>query len=495
MNRLYTVLVFLLLLPSIALAGTAGKIKGKVIDLSTGDPLIGANVLVVGTSFGSATDVNGEYVISNLDAGVYEVRASYIGYQAITVSNIRVNADLTTELNFELPAEGIEVDVVVVVAQRPLVQKDLTNATRIIDSDDIFALPIRGIDQILQLTPGIVVQDETVFIRGGRQDEVGFYLEGVSITNPLLGGRNVTINSVAVEEIQVQAGGYTAEFGGANSGIVRQQFKSGTPEYKARIIYITDNITFKGKDERYDGKERLGTRWYGYSDFIATLSGPLGDPRFKLFGLFSYGFQADKNPQPYPGINLGPIGDPDPTTGDTVNLVYPAGALLKNSLETITGTGTITLDFNPIIFRLVGTYTEQQTFDSFSSTRAPGNIANILNSARTEVNDLSDGAFNIKGTHILTENTSYEISAGYSFNNIDKYDPLLKDNFLAYGDSVANAQVGVFWTRRPENSTRYTRENRFNLFSPFTFNAPGDVTAGYQKARNENLNFNLAVLQ
>ncbi len=82
---------------------------------------------------------------------------------------------------------------------------------------------MRGINNILSLSPGVVVQDNTVFIRGGRQDEVGYYLDGVSITNPVLGGRAVNIVQDAVEEIQVQAGGYNAEFGGANSGIIQKR--------------------------------------------------------------------------------------------------------------------------------------------------------------------------------------------------------------------------------------------------------------------------------
>ena len=257
MNRLFTVIFFLLLLPSLALASTVGKIKGNVTDLTTGEPLIGANVLVVSTSFGAATDVNGEYLISNLEAGVYEVRASYIGYQTITVSNVRVNADLTTELNFQLPLEGIEVGEVEVIAERPLVNKSSTNANRITTSDQIDALPIRGVNNILAITPGVNVQDKTVYVRGGRQDEVGYYLEGANITNPLVGGRKVTISQDAVE-------------------------------------YITDNITFKSRNERFDGKERLGARWYGYSEIIGTISGPIIDNRFKLFGLVNYTYQADR---------------------------------------------------------------------------------------------------------------------------------------------------------------------------------------------------------
>ncbi len=343
MNRKLTVLFFLLILPSFIFAGTVGKIQGKVTDLQSGEPLIGANILVVGTSFGAATNVDGEFTIQNLDPGVYQVKSSFIGYQTITVSNVRVNADLTTELNFQLPAEGVTIDQVDVIAQRPLINKSSTNAQRITTSDDIQALPVRGVNNILALTAGVTLQDNTIFIRGGRQDEVGYYLEGASITDPFVGGRSVTLVQDALEEIQVQSGGYTAEFGNANAGIIRQQFKSGTPDFKFSAEFITDNISAKGKADRYDGKDRLGAFWYGYSDFIGTLSGPIVDKRFKFFGLFDHNYQNDQNPQPYPGINLGLIGDP--VSGDTVNFNYPAGALYKNSLETYTGTSTINIRF------------------------------------------------------------------------------------------------------------------------------------------------------
>ncbi|MEJ2505469.1 MAG: TonB-dependent receptor, partial [Ignavibacteriaceae bacterium] len=221
MNRLYTFLFTLLLIPILVYAGTTGKLKGKITDLDSGEPLVGANVLVLGTSFGAATDVNGEYTILNLDAGTYDVKASYIGYQTITTSDVRINADLTTELNFQLPAEGVNVGEVVVVSQRPLINKSNTNAQRITTSDDIASLPVRGIDNILALTPGVVFQDKTNYVRGGRQDEVKYYIEGTNVTNPYLGGSDLNISQDALEEISVQAGGYTAEFGGANSGIVR----------------------------------------------------------------------------------------------------------------------------------------------------------------------------------------------------------------------------------------------------------------------------------
>jgi hypothetical protein len=172
MNRITTILFLFLLLPTLALAGTTGKLTGKVTDKETGEALIGANVIVQGTSFGAATDINGEYTIFNLDAGVYEIKCSYIGYQSFTISNVRINADLTTELNFQLTAEGVQVGTVEVIAQKPLLNKSNTNAQRITTSEDIAALPVRGVENILALTPGVVYQDKTIYVRGGRQDEV-----------------------------------------------------------------------------------------------------------------------------------------------------------------------------------------------------------------------------------------------------------------------------------------------------------------------------------
>lgn len=485
MKRMITVLFFLLFLPAFVHAGTVGKIKGIVTDLQSGEPLIGANVIVVGTSLGAATDVKGEYVIYNLNAGTYTLKASYIGYQTITVSNIRVNSDLTTEMSFKLPAEGISTKEINIIAQRPLIQKDNSNANRITTSEDIDALPVRGLNNILALTPGVNFQDNTVFIRGGRQDEVGYYLEGANITDPVVGGRAVNIVQDALEEIQVQAGGYTAEFGDANAGIIRQQFKSGTPDFKASLEYSTDNIGFQfNKDNAYEGNKRLGAYWFGYNEITGTISGPVLDQRVKFFGLFNYNYQRDQTPQAYPGIHLGPIGDP--TTGDTINFQYPAGAIYKNSLETYTGTATLTFDFNPLILRLVGNYSAGTTYNPYS-TRYSSDIANMLNLDRTEQIENNNGAFNLKATYIFSANTFAEVNAGYSFSGLKRWDPYLKDNFLSYGDSLANANVGF-----NNYKSRFDVPVRKNIMG-FTFYSNGEEVAAYQKYNRADLNLNGSV--
>jgi outer membrane receptor protein involved in Fe transport len=494
MNRWFTLLFSLLLLPTLVLVAQTGKMNGKITDQTNGEPLIGANVIIVGTSFGAATDVNGQYSISNLSAGIYQVKASYIGYQAITQTNVRVSADLTTELNFQLPAEGISVGEVVVVSERPLINKSNTNAIRSTTSDVIETLPVRGINSILALTPGVVLQNNNIYIRGGRVDEVGYYLEGVNITNPVSGGRAVTIIQDAVEEIQVQAGGYTAEYGGANAGLVRTQLKSGSSDFKFSLNYATDNISFKSKADRFDGQRNwAGAYQYGYTEFTGTVSGPLFSEKVKFFGLINSNWSLDGNPLPFPGINLGVVTDDISTTPETnsIDLTYPAGPTYRTDRQSYTGTGTFTFDFNPLIFRLTGNYTTYH-----QSNGGGGNLTRLLDLGRLPVQDGINASFSGKITHLLSPTTYYELSGGYTITTSEAMDPLLGSNWQVYGDSVANANAGAVWQRTDQdiasgNLGRYRRPTAYDIFN-LQFSAPNDIIAGYGKTKREVLNFNAA---
>ncbi len=503
MKRKITVLFFLLILPIYLYAGSVGRIKGKVTDLQTGEPLIGANIVVVGTMFGAATDVNGEYVINNLDPGVYQVKASYIGYKAVTISNVRVSADLATDVNFRLPVEGVSVGEVQIVARRPLVNPSNTNAIRITTNEEIQALPIRGINNIAALTPGVIQQNGNIYIRGGRVDEVGYYLEGANITNPLTSlaqgphhsAEQVTIPQDAVEEIQVQAGGYTAEFGGANAGIVRTQLKTGGPQLKASLQYITDNWTFKNRSERYNGVQNLGTYSYGYNDVTGSISGPLLGDHIKFFGLFENTTQADRNPTFTPGFNIGVVNDKI-TPGDSVNLVFPGGPVPGNTSNLYTGAATLTFDYNPTIVRLIGTF-------SFERDRIGAGTFTMFDLNRLPIRDNYNGDFGLKVTHILSSNAYVEVNGNFIFNTGKTYDPQLGSDFQHYGDATANANAGVPWMYSPLQKQRgqYDVPIPYQVYSTFSFAVPNmplldaDQTnsiANFNKFENYNLDLNAA---
>ena len=501
-RKIFYFLLFLALCPVLINAGTKGRIKGKVTDLQTGEALIGANVVVVGTSAGANTDASGEFLIQNLEAGVYTIKASYVGYQTLSISNIRVNADLTAYQDIHLSSTDIEIKTQTIIAQRPMIQKDNTNAVRITTNEDIQSLPIRSVTNIIGLTAGVVIQNNTIYIRGGRGDEVGYYLEGVSVRNPLTNRNAVTISQDAIEEIQVQAGGYTAEFGGANAGIVRQQLKSGGQDLKASLEYITDNIGFKSGANAYDGKKVLGAYWWGYQEASGVVSGSITE-KAKFFLNVGYTYNKDSNPQNWPGLNFGTLVSQTAPYDTIKNLVYPAGPRKGVQSHYLTFTGTLNYDLKPVLLRFTGSFTSTSGDLGGgwgAGTSDLGTATSYLNT-RLGQQDLTNGAFSVKLTHVINPNLFYEVSAGYYVRTATGYDRALGSDYWSYGDSLVNAQYGWTIPRAPYDIAHYSSQNFGRYKTPrqliyddyFTFAQNGQVTAGYSKSDQRSLSLNGAL--
>tara|TARA_Y100001954_G_scaffold238900_1_gene309341 strand:+ start:1956 stop:4691 length:2736 start_codon:yes stop_codon:yes gene_type:complete len=216
-----------------------GKISGKITNSATGEPLAGVNVFLEGSSYGSATNSEGEYVIMNIPPGNYTLRATYIGYTSYKINDLRVNLDRTTYQNFELKEAVIEGEEVVVLADRPLVYKDLTASQKITTSDEIKIMPVESFLGVLTTQAGVNQgAGGELHIRGGRSNEVGYYIDGVSVANPFFtNGLAVNISNKALEEMKVVSGAFNAEYGNAMSGIVNLQVKDGGKDYHGSLSY------------------------------------------------------------------------------------------------------------------------------------------------------------------------------------------------------------------------------------------------------------------
>jgi len=215
---------FLLFIPAILFAGNTGKIAGRVTDAQTGEPIVGVNVIIEGTYLGAATDINGNYVIINVPPGTYRVKASAIGYKTVVKEGVKVSIDLTTRVDFQLEPTVIELgQEVVVFAERPLVQKDLTASTAIIGSDLIQALPITEFQEVIQLQAGVVAGH----IRGGRSGEVAYWIDGVPVTDVYDRSAVISVDRKSIQELQLVSGAFNAEYGQAMSGIINIATKDG----------------------------------------------------------------------------------------------------------------------------------------------------------------------------------------------------------------------------------------------------------------------------
>ena len=242
---LHAILIMLLIASNILHAGTTGKIAGKVIDKNSGEPIPFVNVLVEGTNFGAATDIEGEYVILNLPPGKYNVKAQAIGYQAQVVQNIQVSIDLTSTVDFSLSEAAVELETIVVEGKSDLVRKDVTSSQSLISSDQIEKLPVSEFDDVLQLQAGVTRgADGSFHIRGGRTSEIAYWVNGISVTDAYDNSRGIQIDNSSIQELQVISGTFNAEYGNAMSGIVNTVTKEGGRDYHGSIMmYSADHVS------------------------------------------------------------------------------------------------------------------------------------------------------------------------------------------------------------------------------------------------------------
>jgi len=257
-----------------ALAGDTGKISGTVRDKRTGEALVGANIAVKGTNLGASTDVDGFYYILRVPPGIHQLQVTLVGYSKTTVSNVRVQNDLTAEINISLEQSAVELSEVTVTAEQKLVQKDVTSTRRKVSSETIQATPgMESATDIFKLQAGAIlsatpptltlangtqiqVRDQSlkdIHIRGGRGGEILYMVDGMPVTHPIYGGRSVVdLNLVDVDNVELLTGGFNAEYGQAQSGVVNITTRSGGETYKGGLEYNTDRWEVFGTSEKTD---------------------------------------------------------------------------------------------------------------------------------------------------------------------------------------------------------------------------------------------------
>jgi len=373
----------------------------------------------------------------------------------MVIENIRVMVNLTTEVNFALQEEALQTDAIVVVAERPLINKNVTNSNSIITAQDIENLPIRGVNNIVSQQAGIVNQAGNLYVRGSRLDAVAFYQDGVLVTDPIFGGSATTSINNAIEEIQFQAGGYSAEYSSANGGIINTYTKVGSEQYKFNVELITDN--FVGVGNKY-----LGGYSYGQSEYVITAGGPVIPSNENLRFFIAGNNQFERSPQRfYRGIDETNVFDPTVAASgiaDTFDIYSPEGYRVNSHTNTYTVQGNLTYDIKPVTLRFNGSwqYVEGRNGAGTEGLPATNDIAYAKSLDRAGINQSETITAALKLTHILSGNSFYDVNINY-FNNFDipHMDPIFKHNIAAYGDSIENAKVGTLLDSDGSPATDY----------------------------------------
>ncbi|MCX6120925.1 MAG: TonB-dependent receptor [Ignavibacteriales bacterium] len=483
------IIFFLSFLGSTVLYGQYGKIAGKITDEETKEPLVGANISLEGTAIGASTDLDGSFTILNVPAGTYDIRASYIGYQTKTLTGVKVVGGITRSVEFALSNTSVQVQSITIVAERPLIEKSAANAVRTQVSEELEKLPLRGVQGYFSIQPGVVVQNGTVYMRGSRNEETGYQIEGADTRDVVgttvranISGNLITTIPEALEEVSVQSGGFGAEFGGASAGIVAQTFKTAGSDLKIVLQAETDNFG------NYPGKKFLGTYSYGYSDYVLTVGTPLFGEKIKVFGAFENQFARDQNNiWFYEGANFGYLYDNGTSggqAGDSALMNWENGNVRGRINNRYSVNGTVLLDFKPLQVRLASAFT-------WSKNSNNNQQRYMFCLDRYPVADNTNFLFNGKVNYALSKNSIAEASINYVDQRQKGYDPTFKDNLIQYQDSIAAAAYG--W----QYATLTSPPQNYN-FNGFVFYRPGypvvtNFAQSYNKDQNQKLEGSVAL--
>jgi len=235
-------ILFLLFLVPVVQAGITGKLAGRVTDAITGEPLISATIVIEGTKLGASTDTDGRFVILNVPPGVYRIKITYVGYEHLTFEGVKIVVDQTTTIDFKLKPVSMTTDEVVVTANTPLIQKDLTSSISVVGRDEIELLPVGNFSDLLALQAGVVGSGNNLHIRGGRSNEVAYMIDGMYVTDPLLGGLATQINNDAIQEMSLLSGTFNAEYGNALSGVVNIVTRDGADKFSGKLEVRSSNF-------------------------------------------------------------------------------------------------------------------------------------------------------------------------------------------------------------------------------------------------------------
>ncbi len=238
MKRIYLVILFAVVSSLSLYGGTVGSLEGKVKDKATGEPLISVTVQIDGTTLGTVSDIEGYYRIHNIRAGVYDIRFSILGYKTVVMKSVTIYADLRSRLDVALDQSAVELGVVEIFSQKPLIQKDQPSTAFSISEVKLDKLPVTTFQEVLSLQPGVTLEGN---VRGGKTNEVMYLVDGVPAQDYIGGGLGVELPKSSIAGMTIYTGGFEAEYGNAMSAVVNVVTRGGDNKHRFTVRFDKDN--------------------------------------------------------------------------------------------------------------------------------------------------------------------------------------------------------------------------------------------------------------
>lgn len=312
----FLVFIASITLNSILIASEKGKITGVVTESPSGKKLPGVNIQVEGTVLGASSDIQGNFVIRNVPAGNYVIKATMIGHRPARIPNVKLLPAQEVSVAIQLEETTINFDPVIVTANKTRKQLDLTpNSVSVISAPDIRDRNALRVEQVLEAMPGVNFIREQVNIRGSTGFTIGaanrtlLLLDGIPVMTSDTGQFNWDMLPVLdIEQIEILKGAGSALWGtSALGGVINIITKDPTEQGKTQVRTIAgqydepryEEWQWINKPLRFGRLDLSYSRKVGPLGFRITLGRHVSDgytevgdfKRFNATGKFTYNFK------------------------------------------------------------------------------------------------------------------------------------------------------------------------------------------------------------
>ncbi len=289
LKAVVTASLVLLILPVCIWAQlSTSKIEGVVRDKDTGSPLAGVQIVVEGTRLGNVTNSDGYFFILNVPPGRRSVVFTYTGYQKTTIANQLLLAGQTTTIETNLSSTIVQLEGIIIEGESEvLLPRDNTVSKQRLTAERMNEIPASSLDELMAMEAGVQTGGDDALgrgmrIRGGRLGEEGVIVDGVAVrnytANPYESGVSweyeqesgslaqdaspMEFSTSSLEQVDIITGGFQAEYGNAQSGIINIVTKEGGPLIRGDVRYTTDQVNPRTSD-------------FGYNQLRVSMGGPL----------------------------------------------------------------------------------------------------------------------------------------------------------------------------------------------------------------------------
>ena len=410
MKGLFQTVCFLLISVGLFAQETA-TLRGKVIDDSNGETLIGATVIILGTYKGVSTNFDGNYLIEGIKPGDYSIKVTYIGFTNKIYNGITLKKGETKTLDVRLKLNSKTIETVEIVGERNLVNLESAKSQVSISQEEIEEMNVRDVQEIAAMQLGINQTQDGLQIRGARVYETQYMVDGISAQDPLAGtGFGVNVASSSIGKLDIITGGAGAEFGDGSSGVISTTIKEGGKELQFSGSWQRDNLGFNVNQ---------GPAWN--TDIVEFSAGgpvPKTNNKLTFFTNFTtrltdtyFGAEADQlyssligSKEESMGINWAPRQDNNFT--NTLKLAYQ---LPKGAKISLTNQHSLSINQNTRTLQILG-------FDAILQPGFQFERSLNLDNATTYTHQSNLTALNYK--KIINDKWWFNVNVGRLFTNL-----------------------------------------------------------------------------